>query len=222
MVEVPRTVLARPFAHVAVETRLFLTAADTGVDHDRLVQVLVEFERQVARLHHLGRFREVFLLPRGALACVRGDGGGGGMSAGKSRTREQRGGGEEREGENSNAPCWIASSAAFAFSASSWSCALRSVWRSARLRKARGPMSTRASGRGNRNAPLPVPFPHTLSGPMFSVQHDLTVSSVSLARRGECLGDESGLTYSEVGVGLEDTVRVSVRCRGGRAVRTYL
>ena len=96
VVEVPRAVLARPLAHVAVEPRLFLPAADTGVDHDRLVQVLVEFERQVASLHHLGRFREVFLLPRRALACVWGDGGGGGISAGKrserpaERRRERR------------------------------------------------------------------------------------------------------------------------------------
>ena len=66
------------------------------------------------------------------------------MSAGKSRTREQRGGGDEREGENSDAPCWIASSAALAFSASSWSCASKFALDSARLRKALGPTSTGA------------------------------------------------------------------------------
>lgn len=91
MVEVPRTIFARPLAHVAVEPGLFLSAADAGVDHDRLVQVLVEFEREVARLHHLGRFREVFLLPRRALACVQEDGGGGGGMSATDKATEERG-----------------------------------------------------------------------------------------------------------------------------------
>lgn len=70
MIQIRDTVLARPLAHVAIEPRLSLTRACSGVDDYRLVEVFIELERCLAGLHQLGRLGEVILLARWLLACV--------------------------------------------------------------------------------------------------------------------------------------------------------